>query len=149
MSKSLTLHPEHGVNPALCLCFWCGTHTTGVALLGYNGGKEAPKHVVIDYDPCDECKSQMALGITFIEASKTPYKSGQPELHPRAGVYPSGRWLVMKREALHKVFDEDGESFKKAMERGKCFINQETFDALAPPKDATEGLRNMVPQGHA
>jgi hypothetical protein len=149
MSKSLTLHPEHGVNPALCICFWCGTRETGIALLGYNGGKEAPRHVIIDYDPCDECKSQMESGIAFIEASKTPFKPTQPELARGAGIYPTGRWLVMKRESLKKILDEDGETYKKAMAHGRCYIDQETFDALAPPEEATEGLRNMVPQGHA
>lgn len=56
MSDSIRLHPEHGLNPTLCTCFWCGEDTGEIALLGatYNG--EAPMHMVLNYEPCAACK---------------------------------------------------------------------------------------------
>ena len=56
MSDSIRLHPEHGLNPTLCTCFWCGEDTGEIALLGatYNG--EAPMHLVLNYEPCAACK---------------------------------------------------------------------------------------------
>lgn len=98
---SIRLHPQHGVNPSLDLCFWCGKER-GVALLGYNKGKEAPRSVVTSYDPCDTCKSQMAQGITILEAEAASRRPNVPEIQP--GVVPTGRWLVMREDALEKVF---------------------------------------------
>jgi len=70
---SLRLHPEYGVNASVQKCFFCG-EAVGVALLGWNRGKEAPREVVLNYNPCDECEKKFATGVTFFEMSdeKTP-----------------------------------------------------------------------------
>ena len=62
---SILLSPKHGVNPTIPVCFWCGREKNEVALMGYlkgRGGEDiaAPMHMVIDYEPCDECRQNMA-----------------------------------------------------------------------------------------
>lgn len=70
-------------------------------LLGNNKGKKAPHRAVYDYEPCDSCKEGMSLGVTIIEASSE--KIGAPPI--QEGCYPTGRWWVVKREAIAVLFE--------------------------------------------
>ena len=60
MSDSIKLSPKYGVNPTIPCCFFCGKEKNEIALLGKVGKRdediEAPMHMVIDYEPCDECR---------------------------------------------------------------------------------------------
>lgn len=75
MSNSIKISPKHGVNPTIPICFFCGEEKQEIALLGKIGGKsedlEAPRHMVLDYEPCDKCKEQMKLGVVLIPVSDT------------------------------------------------------------------------------
>lgn len=121
MSNSIKLSPKYGVNPSMTTCFWCG-ETTGIALMGRIGGrndKEAPKYCFGGYEPCDKCKTNTELGTTVIEASKIPLKENQPEI--QKGIYPTGRWIVMKKEAAKRCFNIDS---------SKLFVDNKIFDNL-------------------
>lgn len=127
MSRAITLHPKHGVNPSLSLCFWCG-EADGVVLLGRNGGKEAPRAMVYSYDPCKECASQMEAGVTLIEATHTPRKD-IPEQPPiQAGAYPTGRWLVVKPEAIGRMFDAT--AAERVLAATKAYIEPAVMAAI-------------------
>ena len=43
MKDSITLHPEHGLNPSIEVCMICGEEM-GIALLGNNIKGQAPHH---------------------------------------------------------------------------------------------------------
>lgn len=107
----IRLSEKHGVNPSLGVCFWCGEDDGTVLLLGKldRGGMydvEAPRRCCVSYEPCDKCKEVMAQGILFFEATDTPNHKGQPAM--ANGAYPTGRWVVLKEEAVGKVIsDED------------------------------------------
>jgi len=117
MAKNIKLSEKHGVNPSLDICFWCGT-PKGVALFGkLRDDKEAPREVVTGYDPCDECKKNMAMGITFIEASSDHGYTG--------------RWWVLKEEAV-RGFIKDKSLLDDVIEKRKCMVTPETADALFP-----------------
>ena len=127
MNNSIRLSPKYGLNPAMTTCFWC-EKKTGVALLGRIGGKEhedyeAPKYVFGGYEPCDECKEKMAMGVTLMEAFTYPLVDGQPEM--QKGVWPSGRMIVITKEAAKEIFDND--------EIDKAFVDKELFDHLTSP----------------
>lgn len=67
-ARSITLSPEHGLNPTIPVCFWCGKDKNEVALLGRIGGREdraAPNRMVLDYEPCEDCRRGMARGFTI------------------------------------------------------------------------------------
>ena len=108
MSKSIKLSPKHGVNPTIPICFWCGKEKNEVALLGLIGGKkdiEAPKNMILDFEPCDECASKMDMGITCMECTEKPNDKCNVPFMDR--VYPTGRYVVIKKEAAKRIFGDD------------------------------------------
>ena len=124
MSNSIKLSPKYGVNPAMTTCFWCGKET-GIALCGrISGGErggdyEAPRYVFGGYEPCDECREKMGLGVTMIEADTWPVFEGQPEI--QEGIYPTSRWVVIRPDAAKRIFNCDSD---------KAFCDRETFGWL-------------------
>lgn len=128
MSNSITLSPKYGVNPTIPVCFWCGKEKNEVALMGRMGdGRkhedfEAPRHMVLDFEPCEECKKGMELGFTVIEATTTPNSRSSVEI--QQGVYPTGRFVVLKIEAAARIFD--GIDTKV----GKAFLDTQVFTQM-------------------
>ena len=124
MGKTIELSPEYGLNPAITICFWCGRET-GVALTGrirngvMGGDFKAPELVFGGYEPCPECQKNMELGVAFIEAELHPCFEGQPEI--QSGVYPTGRWVVIKKGAAEKHF---------GCKSDKAFCDKQVFDDL-------------------
>ena len=118
MSKGITLSPKHGVNPTIPVCFFCGEDKNEIALLGRIGGKEdleAPRKVVLDFEPCDKCKEKFAQGVLLIEVTQTPTYIGMPIAE---NAYPTGRYVVVKPEALNGDF----KAGSKALVLQKDFI---------------------------
>ena len=128
MSNSITLSPKYGVNPTIPVCFWCGKEKNEVALMGRMGdGRkhedfEAPRHMVLDFEPCEEWTRGMALGFTVIEATTTPNSRSSVEI--QQGVYPTGRFVVLKTEAAARIFD--GIDTKV----GKAFLDTQVFTQI-------------------
>lgn len=120
MSKGLLVSPKHGVNPSMELCFWCG-EVKGIALLGkLKGDAEAPKEIVLNYEPCDKCKELFEQGILIVEVTTTPMQQDKlPFQHNpnEPPIYPTGRHLVLKPEALA----EDARNHDKYMMLTKEF----------------------------
>ena len=123
--NDIRLSKKYGVNPTIPICFWCGREKNEIALLGHIGdGRkgediEAPKNMLLDYDPCDTCKGNMALGVTVMEGSVRPVFDNQPEI--QYGIYPTGKWVVIKKEAADRIF---GDELKG---HDKIFVDSETF----------------------
>lgn len=127
MGKEIKLSPKHGLNPTIPVCFWCGEEKNEVALLGYIRSHEkedieAPRNAVIDYEPCEECRRRMDMGVTLIEATHYPNDRGSAEI--QEGVYPTGRYVVMKRESAGKYFGESVFKYNKA------FLEPEVFEMI-------------------
>lgn len=113
---SIPVSPEHGLNPTMAVCFWCGEHRGDIGLLGQidDEDSEAPREAVLDYEPCDECKEEMSLGITIAECTE-PGK-------------PTGRWVVVSERFLENVTDEQQrETIRK--ER-KVQVSPDAFEQL-------------------
>jgi hypothetical protein len=78
----IILSPEHGVNPTVPVCYYCGKEKNQVALLGkMEGDVKAPSRMVIDAEPCDECAEHMKIGVMLIgvrngETGENPYRTG-------------------------------------------------------------------------
>lgn len=122
MGKDIRLSPKYGLNPTIPICFWCGEEKNEIALLGHIGDNrkredfEAPRNAVIDYEPCEECQKAMALGFTVMEATRTPNEVTSWEM--QSGVYPTGRWSVIKHEAAARVFPNVGNHNKVFVDMG-------------------------------
>lgn len=120
----IKLSPKYGVNPTIPICFWCGKTKDQVALMGRIGDErkgediEAPRDIILDYEPCERCKKHMALGTTVMEASTEPNEVTDIEI--QEGVYPTGRWVVITPDAAKRVFGiPENEN--------KCFLEEEVF----------------------
>lgn len=119
----LKLSDQHGVNPTISVCFFC-EKDKGVALLGkLKGDVKAPKRVLMDYQPCDECRKKMSVGTTVIEVVTTD--NGLPPI--KEGVWPTGRWVVLKKAAAFQIF--------KSL-NPICLLNESVFQIMT--KDVVE-----------
>ena len=105
--SSIKLSPKHGLNPCMPVCFFCGETKNEIALLGHIGdGRknedfEAPMKAILDYEPCDECKKKFAEGVLLIEVTEVPTRIEMPIAE---NAYPTGRYVVVKPEALNGDF---------------------------------------------
>ena len=137
MSKSIRISPKYGVNPTIPVCFFCGEAKNEIALMGKVGGKgediEMPMHCVLDYEPCDKCKEEMAQGITLIGVAEQPTSENQTPIDANRRLYPTGKWCVITEECTKRIFDES--SSKSLLDSRKGFIAQEVMDMIMPDKE--------------
>lgn len=98
MSNSIKLSPKHGVNPTIPICFWCGKEKNEIALMGKidREDSEAPRHVIMDYEPCDKCKELFSKGIHVIGVTTEPITEGMFPIidDGKAKLYPTGSMFV-------------------------------------------------------
>lgn len=128
-SKGVELSPEHGLNPTMLTCFWCGKQTGELALLGRIRSKkgarddiEAPRETCMSLQPCAECQKKFAKGVTLMEVSDDGSRFGGNEafaLRDSDGHthWPTGRFAVL-REGVVKG--------RKAGQHALC--DKETMD---------------------
>lgn len=126
---SILLSPKYGVNPTIPVCFWCGEERGEIALLGHIGDNrkhedfEAPRYAVIDYEPCDNCRRNMSLGFTLMEATSNPnFRTSVPA---QKGIYPTGKYVVVKPEAVQRVFGD-----MSATNGGKAYVDSKVFQNM-------------------
>lgn len=127
MSKGIKISPKHGLNPTIPVCFWCGKQKNEIALIGrMKGDIEAPKNMVLDYVPCEECQNHMAMGVAVLEASDHPNTEGQPPM--QNGVYPTSRFVVVTTECADRVFS----AYAPWSEGKKVFVDSDVFSHFLP-----------------
>ena len=118
MSKDIKISPKYGVNPTIPVCFFCGEHKNEIALMGkMKGDIEAPKNMVLDYEPCEHCKEQWDMGVPLIECVTSsfigddrPHISVDPATDEL--LYPTGRHCVVKIEAAKRMFNVPDEQIQ-------------------------------------
>ena len=104
---SIRLSKKHGVNPTIPICFFCKEHRNEIILMGkLKDDAEAPKNIIVDYEPCDKCKEKFKEGVLIIEATQYPNVEKQPALQKDA--YPTGRYVLLKPESLKEPFNIPG-----------------------------------------
>ena len=127
MSKGIKISPKHGLNPTIPVCFWCGKQKNEIALMGrMKDDIEAPKNMVLDYVPCEECQNHMAMGVAVLEASDHPNTEGQPPM--QEGVYPTSRFVVVTTECADRVFS----TYAPWSEGKKVFVDSAVFSHFLP-----------------
>lgn len=107
MSKGIQLSPKHGFNPCIPLCFWCGRQKNEIALMGkMKGDIEAPKNLVLDYEPCDHCKENWSKGVVLMELQSRPIGNNFPPIREENGtkLYPTSNILVLEVSAARALF---------------------------------------------
>jgi hypothetical protein len=126
----IKLHHEHGLNPTLCMCFWCGQDRGDIALLGASIKGQAPTRAVIDYQPCDRCEQVHAKGVVFVELVDDP-PTPRPPIGTRSGgpMYPTGRWVLAARDSNLVTSLSEG-AREDALETGFVMCNTEYMDKM-------------------
>lgn len=133
--SSIRLHPKHGLNPTVCTCFFCGKGTNEIALLGAAFKGEAPRHMVMNYDPCDACKAGMAKGITLIECDEHPFDS-RPAI--QEGAYPTGAWCVITEDTARRLFQPDS-IVEAVLKHRTAFVEVGLLTKLGIHREAASG----------
>jgi hypothetical protein len=129
---NIRLSDNHGVNPSLGVCFWCGGDTGDILLLGRLPGDEpAPMRAVYSYLPCATCQADWQKGIVLIEAKHAAWDT-RPQIQP--GVWPTGRWAILTRDAAARFIREP--LMTVVQKAGKAFVPPEVFNLIQPPEDA-------------
>lgn len=114
--SAIRLHREFGVNPTMPVCFWCGKDTGEIALLGAAYKGEAPRSMVMNYEPCVECKATMSLGICVAEATSDNK--------------PTGRWVVVTEDCAKRLF-EGWPMLENVLKLRRVHVGRMFMDAIA------------------
>ena len=130
MGKSIRLSERHGVNPTLCLCFWCGEEDGSLALLGRIGAGdlEAPHRACLNYDPCDACKEKWDSGITLLEVVPISESDNPPIFKGCEHAFTS-RFIVTSDRLAAKLFN-DGSAVANMMEKRKAYLPVDAFSMV-------------------
>lgn len=127
----IRLSEKHGVNPSLGVCFWCGQDDGTILLVGkLPGDAEAPRKMMVSYEPCPTCADQFALGIAIFECNEWGVE-GQASITPKGQqpvLYPTGRLVVMREAAVERIFDDA--VTEQIIRKRKAYIDPEAFEAL-------------------
>lgn len=95
----IKLSPNHGVNPSLDMCFWCG-ESKGILLLGQlENDVEAPREMLTSYEPCDKCAELFTQGVHIIEVTTNDNDIPPITSDGEVEYYPTGKYAVIKRES--------------------------------------------------
>lgn len=119
MSDRIRLHPQHGLNPTMPVCIFCGRETGEIALLGAAYDGEAPMHMAMNDQPCDKCKSEWAAGIAIMEFD---------------GQHNTGRVLVVTEDAIRRWLEGSGKLEQVLKVRG-VRVSPEVFEQIMPAKE--------------
>lgn len=128
MARNIPLSPKHGVNPMIPKCFFCGKEKNMIAFMGkLPGDAEAPRSgwLAGDYEPCDECSAKWKTGVVLIEANTIPSFDNQPPV--QEGVYPTGRYIVVKESGM-RIFEESVAEEMRKKHLG--FVEHELFQKI-------------------
>lgn len=132
------LHPEYGLNPTMPVCFWCGKSKGEIALLGNRYKGEAPRSMIMDYEPCASCQAGWEQGITFIEMHKSPPDALKDAPAMAGQGWPSGRLFVVTEEGFINTFGNgnmDTELYEHILAKRICFVEPEVFNNIRPQED--------------
>lgn len=126
---TIRLSPRHGVNPSLDCCFFC-MKPKGLALFGQlRGDQEAPRHVVTDHEPCNECKGWMEQGVVLISVDESKTEDKQ-------NPWRTGGYCVVTEEAVRR-FVTPPELAEDICKKRVAFIPDDAWDKLGLPKEST------------
>ncbi len=150
--SGIKLSPNHGVNPAIPVCFWCGKPKNEIALLGKidKQDSETPRHVIIDYDPCDTCQQLFSQGIHIIGVTEEPIAEGMfPIVDDGTNTfYPTGSMLVARPEWAERFLTANNKSdmIPDVLERKALLLPDSLVNELVKEAKGVEELDVSFPE---
>lgn len=141
-NDSIKLSPNHGLNPTIPVCFWCGKEKNEVALMGKMDKQDsaAPKHLVVDYEPCDTCKELFSKGIHVIGVTPKPITQGQFPIMQNPEMFPTGSMFVAPKEWMKSFLEENEhpEMVNDVLEKGVMLMPDEIVSKIVEESNAPE-----------
>lgn len=129
------LSPAHGVNPSVEKCFFC-LEDRGVVLFGrLKGDAEAPRTVVLNKEPCDNCRELMGRGIILISVDESKSED-------RQNPWRSGGWCVVKDEAVRRMITTP-ELLDAVLEKRMAFVPDDAWDKIGLPRGPVQVVPNL------
>jgi len=141
---SIPLHPVHGVNPGLALCFIC-QEPKEIILFGQMNPRRygekfaalcedgaAPRKATYDDIPCEACKGLMEKGIILLSVDE--HRTADPK-----DPYRSGAMFVVKEEAIRK-FVHPPKLLKEILAKRLAFVPDDDWDKLGLPRGQVAGI---------
>ena len=100
------------------ICIFCGKEKGEVVLLGAAYHGEAPRNMIVDLNPCDECKKRLKEGIGLIQMD---------------GEKPTGTACIIKRDS---DFIQSIESplKEKVLKCGRAMIEVKDWKEMGLPQ---------------
>ena len=117
--SSIRLHPKHGLNPTMPVCFYCRKDTGEVALLGAAYKGEAPRRLILDKQPCEWCQANMKLGIILVACHNGTEADPQP----------AGQYAVITEGAATRMF-RPAAMLEQVLRQRMAFLDTETWTLL-------------------
>lgn len=99
-TPTIKLSKQHGLNPTMNVCFFCGQNKNLIILGKLKNDAKAPNKILADYQPCKTCAEKIARGRLVLEV--TTQDPGTVPIAP--GAWPTGRWCVISRKAADVLF---------------------------------------------
>jgi hypothetical protein len=116
---NIKLSPKHGVNPTLGICYYCHHETGEVGLLGrLPDDREAPRHSVLDREPCARCRNAMERGVMIVERRPGEEERGAP-------ILTTGNVWVMAEDAIRQML-KPPEFAEQVITNRMAFVTPET-----------------------
>lgn len=144
---SIKLSPKYGVNPSIPVCFFCGQEKQEIVMFGRIGdGRkgediEAPRSAIIDYEPCDCCKTNMEKGITLIGVTTKQPADDRPMISKNHGVYPTGKWCVVTEDCINRLVN-DPNMANDIITNRKTFIDDTIIETIIKESEQFENSNN-------
>ena len=91
-------------NDVKTICLFCGSSKGISSAVKVKDIKNIPQKVVVDYEPCEVCKTEWEKGVPILEVTTYPIHKGQPPITEGHNVYPTGRYMVLNAEAVSEDY---------------------------------------------
>lgn len=125
--SGIKISQNHGVNPSIPICFFCHRPKNEIVLMGkLKDDRKAPMYCIVDQEPCDECKKDMAMGIALIGTRNTPVSEQQPAIGN--GLYLTGDFIVIAETFVQNIFKP--EDVDTILANKKALVPQELLDDM-------------------
>ena len=135
MTNNIELLKEHDVFNAIGVCAWCGEETGKFAFLdNLPNDEKSPVHMILNYDPCDECRKEWRGHIVCIEVTEIPpNKDALPILiHEDIQLYPTSRHFCVPFEDAKEIGVSIDEIKDPINDFGIGLVYTETFAKAFP-----------------
>jgi len=150
---SIPISEQHGVNPAVPLCYYCLEPKNEVVLAGrLPGDAEAPQHHVWDMSPCNKCQDHMDAGIIIISIRDGESdRMADEQLQHRAmqahasnpapfvpNPYRTGGFWVLKAEAFERIMKQIcnvPETVDQMLKQRWCFLDDQVCEMIGLPRE--------------